>query len=121
MTDDWSDAAPGTSDIREDEAASERASWEAIEECRHLDPPHHPTAWIAIVRRWGAAEAARRLLISGDFQPGFRRLIDARRVDLTVEWSALRPRWDRIFSDARRQAAARRLRQAGVEPGQVDP
>ena len=73
MTDDWSDAAPGTSDIREDEAASERASWEAIE-MQTPGSPYHLTAWIAIVRRWGAAEAARRLLISGDIQPGFRRL-----------------------------------------------
>ena len=98
----------------DEEAACEHERWAAIEECESLNPPYHPTAWIAMVRRWGAAEAARRLLISGDIQYGFQRLVDAGRADLTVERSALYPRWRRIFHDGHREAARWRLRQAGV-------
>lgn len=47
----------------------------AIEECPSLNPPYVPTAWIGMMRRHGAAEAARRLLLSGDIQSGFERLI----------------------------------------------
>jgi hypothetical protein len=102
-------------DDPDDEAAYEQECWAAIEECRYLDPPYYPTAWIGMVRRWGAAEAARRLLISGDIQPGFQRLVDAGRADLTVERSALYPRWNQIFQDGHREAARWRLRQAGVD------
>jgi hypothetical protein len=103
-------------DVLGDEDAYQRANWEAIAECKHLTPPYDPTAWVAMVRRWGAAEAARRMLISGDIQDGFRRLIAAGRHDLTVEWSALHPRWNRIFSTPHREAARWRTRQAGIEP-----
>lgn len=105
-----------------DEAAYERECWAAIEECKTLDPPYYAPVWIGMVRRWGAAEAARHLLTSGDIQYGFQRLIDAGRADLTVEWSALYPRWNQIFHDGHRAAARWRLGQAGVEldndPGQ---
>jgi hypothetical protein len=116
-----SEAAQSTDDdIPRDENAYERATWEAIEECKHLTPPCDPTAWIAMIRRWGAAEAARRLLISGDIQDGFRRLVAAGRHDLTVEWSALHPRWNQIFGAPDREAARWRLRQAGIEPPEND-
>jgi hypothetical protein len=107
---------PRNDNLHDDEADYERECWAAIEECKTLVPPYHPTAWIAMVHRWGAAEAARRLLVSGDIQDGFQRLIDAHRVDLTVERSALYPRWHRIFRDSHREAARWRLRQAGAEP-----
>jgi hypothetical protein len=97
-----------------DEAAYERECWVAIEECKYLSPPYYPTTWIEMVRRWGAAEAARRLLVDPEIQPGFQRLIAAGRVDLTVERSVLYPRWNRIFSPQYRAAAEWRLRQAGV-------
>jgi hypothetical protein len=63
---------------RGDEDASERASWETIEECKQLNPLYHPTDWIGMVRRWGAAEAVRRLLVNGDIQYGFQREPSAR-------------------------------------------
>lgn len=107
---DGSDHHPDT-----DEAAYERESWRAVDVCRHLDPPYHPGLWIGMMRRWGAAEAARRLLISGDIQYGFRRLVESGRHDLTIEWSALCPRWQRIFTEGHREAARWRLRQAGIE------
>jgi hypothetical protein len=36
-------------DIQDDEAAYERATWEAIDECRHLIPPYYPSVWIGMV------------------------------------------------------------------------
>jgi hypothetical protein len=102
-------------DLGNDEVAYERECWAAVEECKNLNPPYYPTAWIGMMQRWGAAEAARRLLVSGEIQDGFQRLIDADRADLTVEWSALYPRWNQIFHDGHRAAARWRLRQAGVE------
>ncbi len=114
MTENW----PGTpveDSVHDDEAAYERATWEAIDECRYLTPPYHPNIWIGMVRQRGGAEAARHLLVNGNIQDGFRRLIAAGRVDLTVEWSALNPRWRRIFQEPHREAARWRLRLVGVE------
>lgn len=98
-----------------DEDDYQHECWTAIEECRSLTPPYHPTAWIAMVQRWGAAEAARRVVSRGDIHEGFQRLIDAGRPDLTVEWSMLSPRWRGLFDAGHRDAAQWRLRQAGVD------
>src|SRR6266568_564279 len=59
---------PDYDDIRVDETAYERACSEAIEECKDLDPPYHPTAWIGMIRQRGAGRglAGRR--------PALRRL-----------------------------------------------
>jgi 5-methylcytosine-specific restriction enzyme A len=73
-----------------------------------------------MVRRSGAVEAAKHLLVSGDIQYGFRRLIEEGRPDLTVEWSVLLPRWRQLFSDQYRDAARWRLHQAGVKPPEDD-
>jgi 5-methylcytosine-specific restriction protein A len=69
-----------------------------------------------MVRRYGAAAAAKQLLVSGDIQYGFRRLVEEGRPDLTVEWSVLLPRWHSLFSELHRDAARWRLQQAGVDP-----
>ncbi|MFI5959729.1 hypothetical protein [Cryptosporangium sp. NPDC051539] len=89
---------------------------EAVNACAKLSPPYHPTAWIAMVAQWGASEAARRLVVSGDVQTGFGRLVTAGRPELTIEWMMLDPKWDPLFRDQRRDAARWRLRQAGIEP-----
>jgi hypothetical protein len=96
-----------------DEEAYERACWDAIRECRRFG--YDPAIWVAMIHRSGAVSAAQQLLVSGDIQPGFYRLIQEGRPDLTVEWSALLPRWQRIFGEPHREAARWRLRQAGVE------
>jgi hypothetical protein len=60
-------------------------SWEDIEECKQLNPPCSPADWIGMMRRQGAAEAARRLLVNGDIQSGFRRPVQSGRPELAVE------------------------------------
>jgi hypothetical protein len=98
------------------DAAFQAACDAAVQACRKLTPPYRPTAWISMASKWGAAEAARRLVITGDIQTGFERLVQAGRPELTIEWAILDPMWESLFSDQHRQAAAWRLRQAGIEP-----
>jgi hypothetical protein len=91
----------------------EQACQEAIEESRGLRPPYVPTVWIQMIQRHGAADAARRLLESGDIQTGFERLVRAGRLDLTVEMAVLHPKWEGLFGKQHREAAWWRLSQAG--------
>ncbi|BCJ64780.1 hypothetical protein GCM10009779_40750 [Polymorphospora rubra] len=51
----------------------------AIETCLRLSPPYRPTAWKGMIAALGAAEAARRLVVNGDIQTGFGRLVQAGR------------------------------------------
>ena len=88
----------------------------AVEESRALTPPYNPTAWIAMATRLGAVAAARKLVVSGDIQAGFDRLIRAGRPELTIEWMILDEKWDPLFEESHREAARWRLRQARVEP-----
>ncbi len=98
------------------EADFHRACEAAVEACRRLSPPYNPTAWVAMSTRHGAAEAARRLVVSGDIQTGFERLVRAGKPELTIEWAMLGTKWDPIFHDQHREAARWRLRQAGIQP-----
>jgi hypothetical protein len=88
---------------------------EAIAACRQLARPYIPTAWIGMINDLGAVEAARQLVISADIQPGFTRLIEEGRADLTVEWAVLNDRWEMLFDDDVKEAARWRLLRAGVE------
>lgn len=88
----------------------------AVELCRSLTPPYVPTAWIDMCRRLGAAEAARRLVVSGGIQTGFDRLVRAGRPQLTIEWALLNEEWSQRFSEQHREAARWRLNRAGIWP-----
>lgn len=96
-------------------AEYETACWQAIAAGRTLTPPYEPTAWISMVHRHGAVEAAKRLLVSGDVQSGFERLVQGGRDELTVERSVLDRRWSSLFDERHREAARWRLRQAGLD------
>lgn len=84
----------------------------AIEAARKLG--YEPSIFAEMCARVGAAEAARRLLVSGDIQTGFHRLVALSRPELTIEWVVLSERWSPLFSDQHRQAARWRLQAAGV-------
>ena len=85
----------------------EQECWRAVEAGREFR--YTPTAWIAMIRRSGAAAAARQLLLSGEIQSGFDRLVREGRLDLTVEFAVLNPRWDSLFGPDVREAAWWRL------------
>ncbi|MFF5217857.1 hypothetical protein [Micromonospora sp. NPDC000442] len=92
----------------------EAACEEAIDACRKLVPPYHPTAWQVMIKEHGAAEAARRLVVSGDIQSGFERLVRLGRPDLTVEWAVTDPYWLPLFGPQYREAAQWRLDRARI-------
>lgn len=85
-----------------------------IDECRTFR--YSPTAWVAMIDRAGAVEAARRLVESGEIQSGFARLVREGRLDLTIEMAVLHPRWDSLFDRGVREAAWWRLAQAMASP-----
>lgn len=96
------------------ESEFQQACERAVDECRALG--YAPTAWIGMMHGpGGAVAAARRLLVSGDVQSGFERLIRMGRQDLTVEQAVLDDRWTELFDDAHREAARWRLQQGGIE------
>ncbi|HET8660795.1 MAG TPA: hypothetical protein VFM55_17565 [Micromonosporaceae bacterium] len=98
------------------EAELQLACEATVDVCRTLSPPYYPAVWIGMVAKLGAAEAARRLVISGEIQTGFERLVQAGRPELTIEWAILDMRWNPLFSEQHREAARWRLHQAGVQP-----
>ncbi|MBU6232966.1 MAG: hypothetical protein KJS64_01815 [Acidobacteria bacterium] len=87
----------------------------AIAECGKLSPPYVPTAWIGMINRLGAVEAARQLVMSADIQPGFVRLVASNRADLTIESAILDDKWEILFDEDMRSVARWRLQQAGVQ------
>lgn len=89
----------------------EAACRSAVDECRALG--YVPTTWMQMMQGpGGAVAAARRLLVSGEIQSGFERLIRMGRQDLTVEQAVLEPRWASLFDERHREAARWRLQRA---------
>ena len=86
---------------------------QAVRECRRLG--YVPSAWINMMDRYGAVGAAKRLLVSGDLQPGLLRLLRLSGPDLTIEQAVLEPRWADLFDDQDRELAGWRLKQAQAE------
>jgi hypothetical protein len=89
----------------------EHEVWASIEESLRFKPPYNPTVFINMVRQHGAVKATQLLLVSGDIQTGFDRLIREGRQDLTVEHMVLRPEYQGLFTDQHREAARWRLKQ----------
>ncbi len=71
---------------------------------------YHPSIFIEMRARWGTAEAIRRLVVSGDIQSGFRRLLQLGMIEWTIEAAAIK--FPSIFKRDIREAAQFRLSQA---------
>jgi hypothetical protein len=91
----------------EDEFAREmlRAADEAKRELRY-----NPTYWLRMIGELGAVGAAKQLLKGPNVSDGFTRLWEERRLDLSVEYFVLLPKYAPLFSGAERAEARRRLR-----------
>lgn len=61
-----------------------------------------------MINRLGAVEAAKQLLLSGEVQEGFDRLVSMGRMDLTVEFAVLSSSWDRLFDARHRRSRTSR-------------
>ncbi|MFG0818693.1 hypothetical protein ACF8QE_04280 [Pseudomonas sp. GLN_3] len=77
-------------------AAFYEAIAEAIRECNEFG--YHPTKWQAMNSELGPIEAAKKLVLSGDFQDGFKRLLKEGRENLTVEAIVSRSEFAELFS-----------------------
>jgi hypothetical protein len=83
-----------------------------IAECIGLN--YRPRYWMEMVTLYGAVNAATRLLTTeGQWQSGFTRLFDMQRLDLSVEYMVLDPRFRTLFTDAEVLIARDRLAQVG--------
>ncbi len=62
---------------------------------------------------YGGRETARRLLGTTEIQEGFTQLYLCNRLDLTVEFHVLQPRFEGLFTTEERRAATQRLNSVG--------
>jgi hypothetical protein len=70
---------------------------------------YNPTYWCRMVAEHGGVNAARLLLQGPPSSDGFIRLWKERRLDLSVEFWVLLPKYHSIFTEAERVEARRRL------------
>jgi hypothetical protein len=91
--------------------ALNRALGDGIRECQtQLD--YTPSYFIRMLSEMGPVEAVRHLVTSPTPSEGFTRLWQLRRLELTVEFVALRPEFACYFADIS-GAAQRRLDEYG--------
>jgi hypothetical protein len=81
---------------------------DGIRRCKR-EISYNPTYWSRMVADLGGVEAARALLNGSPASDGFTRLWEAGRLDLSVEFWMLLPKYESIFSAAERAEARRRL------------
>lgn len=74
-----------------------------------------PNYFLRMVRNEGGVVAARKLLGDGKVSEGFLRLVKARRLDLSVEYFVLKPRYASLFTPAERKVARDRLATYGFD------
>lgn len=74
-----------------------------------------PNYFLRMVRNEGGVAAARKLLGDGKVSEGFLRLVKARRLDLSVEYFVLKPRYAALFTPEERKIARDRLATYGFD------
>ena len=72
-----------------------------------------PRRFIDMVNESGGLGAAKRLLNPPDVSDGFRRLWEAKRLDLTVEAVVLQDKWVSLFTLEELSTARQRLEDLG--------
>ncbi|MBA2381370.1 MAG: hypothetical protein H0V73_04590 [Chloroflexi bacterium] len=70
--------------------------------------------FLIMTNRRGGHEAARHLLSKPGVSEGFRRLAEANKLMVTMEFQVLRPEFRPLFSDDERATAKRRLLEFGL-------
>jgi hypothetical protein len=70
---------------------------------------YHPQYWLQMVAEYGGVDAAKRLLQGDRASDGFTRLWEEGRLDLSVEFFVLMPRYEELFTSQERAEARRRL------------
>lgn len=80
---------------------------EGVRKCREFG--YVPTLWIRMMSEHGAVGAAKHLLHGTRASDGFTRLWEEGRLDLSVEFVVLWPKYADLFTGAERAEARRRL------------
>ena len=70
--------------------------------------------FLAMVRRRGGVESAKRLLRKPGVSPSFERIRDAGKLMATVEYLVLRPEFSSLFTSGELQTARSRLLEHGL-------
>ena len=90
-------------------AEFERYMWDCIRRCKEFG--YNAGYWKRMVADHGAVDASHRLLAGTRASDGFTRLWEEGRLDLSVEFSVLLPKYHDLFTDDERAEARRRLEQ----------
>lgn len=85
----------------------ERDMRDGVRRCREFG--YNPTYWQRMVSEHGASNAAKRLLRGSRASDGFTRLWEMGRLDLSVEFFILLPKYADLFTPDERAEARRRL------------
>lgn len=74
---------------------------------------HHrdPAGFVSMLHRWGAVEAARRLVINGTIQDGLVKIVRMKLPELAIESIMLEPQFASLFSEEELKAASWRREQ----------
>ena len=94
-------------------ATFEREMVAGIKRCKEFG--YNPSFWLRMVMDHRGVGAAKRLLAGPATSEGFARLWEEGRLDLSVEWFVLQPRFAPLFDAAERDEARRRLLAHGFD------
>lgn len=108
---DQSPPARPSASTAPDTAAFKRAMMAIYEEAAAIG--YRPHAFREMLHDIGAVETAKRLINSANPSPGFTRLWELKRLDLTVESLVLLAPWRGLFTADELDRAQRRLKQFG--------
>src|SRR5689334_25168951 len=85
----------------------EQYMWDCIHRCKEFN--YNPAYWKRMIVDHGAVDASHRLLSGTRASDGFTRLWEEGRLELSVEFSVLLPKYHDLFTDDERAEARRRL------------
>ena len=71
-------------------------------------------SFLPMLAEYGAVATVERLVLSNTVQHGFVKLHELKRLDLTVEYEILRPKWALLVREDVRRAARARLLAYGM-------
>ena len=77
------------------------------------DAGYTATRFLGMVVSRGGLDTAQYLIHADTISDGYAALCERNRLDLTVEYLILEPKWKPLFTKAERHVAVRRLREYG--------
>jgi len=81
-----------------------------VDECYEIG--YGPTTFVSMIKESHPVEVAKKFVVSGKFQYGFKELLKLGKAELTIESTMLRDEFASLFSAQELQAARWRLENA---------